>query len=69
MLDLVPAQVADVNQSLYAVLELSEDTEVGDIAYDSLVLAAYRILLADVLPRVLGKLLESEGNLAGLTVD
>ena len=69
MLDLVPAEVADVDESLNAVLKLCEHTEVGDVAYACLMLAAYRILLADVLPRVLGELLESEGNLAGLAVD
>ena len=69
MLDLVPAEVADVNESLYAVLKLSEYTEAGHIAYDCLMLAAYRILLTDGIPRVRSKLLHTEGHLAGLAVD
>ena len=38
MLDLVPAEVADVDETFYAVLKLCEYTEVGDIADGSLVL-------------------------------
>ena len=38
MFDLVPREVADVNETLDAVLKLCEYTEVGDIANDSLVL-------------------------------
>ena len=69
MLDLVPAEIADVDKTLDTVLKLCEYTEVGDIAYGSLMLASYRIFLADILPRILGKLLETKGNLACLTVD
>ena len=69
MLDLVPAEVADVNETLYAVLKLGKHAEVGDVAYGSLVLAANRILGADVLPRILGKLLETKGNLVSIAVD
>ena len=56
-------------QTFNTVLKLCEHTEVGDIAYGSLVLAAYRVLAADVLPRVLGELLQTERNLACITVD
>ena len=38
MLDLVPGEVADVYETLNAFLKLCEETEVGDIADDSLVL-------------------------------
>ena len=69
MLDLVPAEVADVNETLYAILKLGKHAEVGDVAYGSLVLAANRILGADVLPRILGKLLETKGNLVSIAVD
>ena len=69
MLDLVPAEVADVDQALYAVLKLGKYAEVGDVADGSGVTAADGILLADVLPRIDGELLEAEGNLAGLAVD
>ena len=37
MLDLVPGKVADVDESLNAILRLCEHTEVGDVANDSLV--------------------------------
>lgn len=37
MLDLVPREVADVDESLNTVLWLCEHTEVGDVANDSLV--------------------------------
>ncbi len=68
MLDLLPREVADVNETLDTVLDLSEDTEVGDIAYGSGLLGADRIPFADVLPRVGNELLESEGHLPGLAV-
>ena len=38
MFDLVPREVADVNETLDTVLKLCKYTEVGDVAYDSLVL-------------------------------
>ena len=38
MLDLVPGEIADVHESLDTVLKLCEETEVGDVADDSLVL-------------------------------
>ncbi len=69
MLDLVPGKVADVDESLNAILRLGEHTEVGDVAYDSLVDRAYRVLVADALPRVRGELLQTEGHLPVLTVD
>ena len=68
MLDLIPAEVADVDKSLYAVLELCEYTEAGDITYHSRVLAAYRILLLDLIPRVRSELLDTEGHLTSLAV-
>ena len=58
-----------MDQALYAVLKLGKYAEVGDVADGSGVTAADGILLADVLPRIDGELLEAEGNLAGLAVD
>ena len=69
MLDLVPAEVADVDESLDSVLRLSEDTEVGDVADNRLVGGTDRILVADALPRVRSELLQTEGHLPVLTVD
>ena len=69
MLDLVPAQVADVNETLDAVLKLSEHAEACDIAYDCLMLASYRILLTDRIPRIRSELFHAEGHLAGLAID
>ena len=69
MLDLVPREVADVDESLNTVLRLCEHTEVGDVAYDSLVNGTYRVLVADALPRIRGELLQTEGHLPVLTVD
>ena len=69
MLDLVPAEVADVDESFDTVLRLCEHTEVGDVADDCLVGGADRILVADALPRVGGELLQTERHLPVLTVD
>ncbi len=69
MLDLVPAEVADVDETLNTVLRLGEHTEVGDIADNSLVDGTNGILVADALPRVGGELLQTEGHLPVLAVD
>ena len=69
MLDLVPAEVADVDETLDTVLRLGEHTEVGDIADNGLVDGSDRILVADALPRVGGELLQTEGHLPVLTVN
>ena len=69
MLDLVPAEVADVNETLDTVLEFCEHTEVGDVADNGLMCASDRLLAADVLPGVGGELLDAERHLAGITVD
>ena len=68
MFDLGPGEVADVDQTLYAVLEFSKHTEVGDIANGSLLGAADGIFLADALPGIGGELFQAEGHLAGLAV-
>ena len=57
-----------MDETLYALLQLGEYTEVGDVAYGSGMLAAYRILLADGLPWVRGELLDAEGHLLVLAV-
>ena len=69
MLDLVPAEIADVDETLDTVLRLGEHTEVGDVADNSLVNGTDRILVADALPRVGSELLETERHLPALTVD
>ena len=69
MLDLVPGKVADVDETLNAVFRLCEYTEVGDVADDCLVDRAYRVLVADALPRVRSELFQTEGHLPVLTVD
>ena len=68
VLELVPGEVADVDQTLDAVLQLGEHAEVGDVADGGLVGGTHGILLADGLPRILGELLQTEGHLAGLAV-
>ena len=54
MLDaLGPAQVGDVNQAVDAVFDLDEGAEVGEVAHAALDHCAGRILLGQVLPRIL----------------
>src|SRR5574344_2739206 len=60
MLDLVPAQVADMYKAFYTVLKLGENTEVGDIADSGFLLASDWIFVTDVLPWIRSELLESE---------
>lgn len=58
-----------MNESFNALFELCEYAEVGDIANGCLVAAAYRILVADGLPWVRSKLLETEGHLLLIAVE
>ena len=48
MLDLVPAEVADVHETLNAILKLGKYAEVGDVADNSLVLAASPVELLKI---------------------
>ena len=61
MLDLLgPREVAHVDKAIYTLLDLNEDTEVGEVAYLGCVLRAYRILGIDTLPRIGLELLDTE---------
>ena len=64
-----PAQVRDVDQTVNTLLELNEDTEVGEVANLSGVLAANRILGLDGLLRNLLQLLDTQAHLALLAVE
>ncbi len=65
MLDaLGPAQVGDVNQAVDAILDLNEGAEVGEVAHAAFDDRAHRILVAQVLPRVLHELLHAQGDAA-----
>lgn len=70
VLDLLgPAEVADVDEALYALLDLHEETEVGEVAHLGGVAAADGVADLDVLPGVVAELLDAEGHLALLAVD
>ena len=69
MLDLVPRQIADVDETFYAVLRLRKHAEVRNVANDCLMNRADRIFLANVLPRVGSELLETERHLPVLAID
>ena len=69
MFDLGPAEIADVYKAFYAVLKFCKHTKGGDIANGCGLLASYRILLADILSRIDGELLQAKAHLAGLAVD
>ena len=64
-----PRQVRDVDKTIDTLLELYEDTEVGEVADLCSVDRADRILLLDILPRILLELLQTERHLALLTVE
>src|SRR5207302_6673160 len=74
ILDVLFADLADVDQTLDALLELDERAEVEDLedlAVDDL---AGRVLVGDALPRVLNELLDAERDLrlvavAGIDVE
>ena len=66
---LCPREVRDVDESVYAFLKLYEDAEVGEVANLCCVLAAYRVLNLDSLPRIFLKLLDAERHLALCTVE
>ena len=70
MLDLLrPREVADVDQAIDTLLELYEDTEVGEVAHLGGVLAANGVLHLDVLPRILLELLQTKAHLALVAVE
>ena len=58
-----------MDQTVNTLLELNEDTEVGEVANLSGVLAANRILGLDGLPRILLQLLDTQAHLALLAVE
>ena len=66
---LCPREVGDVDKSVNTFLKLYEDTEVSEVANLCCVLAAYRILNLDVLPRIFLKLLDAERHLALCAVE
>src|SRR5438045_8023565 len=55
-----PAQIADMHQSIDAVFDLDEGTEIGKVANLAFDYAADRIFLVQLLPRILLELLESK---------
>src|SRR5215475_6520162 len=66
-----PAQVADVYETIDAVFDFDESPEVCEIANLAFDHAADRILLVQLLPRILLELFESERNaaLSGIHVE
>ena len=70
MLNLLgPRQVADVDEAVNTFLELYEDTEVGEVAYLSGVLAANGVLNLNGLPGIFLQLLDAERHLALVAVE
>ena len=70
MLNLLgPREVADVDQTLNAILELNKYTEVGEVANLGLVIRANRIPCLDACPWILLELLQTERHLALLTAE
>ena len=70
MLNLLgPREVRDVDKAVNTFLKLYEDTEVGEVANLSGVLAADRILGIDALQWVFLELLDTEAHLALLAVE
>ena len=57
-----------MDKSVYAFLQLNEDTEVGEVSHLGGVLAADGVLHFDVLPWVFLKLLDAEAHLALLAI-
>ena len=66
---LCPREVRDVDEAVNTLFELYEDTEVGEVANLSCVLAAYRILNLDSLPWIFLELLDTERHLALCAVE
>ena len=66
---LCPREVRDVDETINTFLKLYEDTEVGEVANLSSVLAAYRVLNLDSLPWIFLKLLDAERHLALCAVE
>ena len=58
-----------MDEAVYAFLKFYEDAEVGEVANLCCVLAAYRVLNLDSLPRIFLKLLDAERHLALLAVE
>src|SRR3546814_13123322 len=58
-----------MNQSVDAFFHFHEYAEIGHVADNGLVLAAYRIKLCDTRPRILCKLLDTKGHFAIIQVN
>ena len=69
MLDLLPADVGDVDEPLDALLDLDEGAEIGQAGDRALDPGADAVLLPEGLERVRGGLLEAEGDALGRRVD
>ena len=70
MLDLLgPRQVGDMHQTVDALLDFDEDTEVGEVAHLGHAARADRVLLLDIGPRIGRKLLDAQRHLALCAVE
>ena len=70
MLDFLgPAEVRDVHQTIDALFQFNEQAEVREVAHLAFLLGLHGVPCFDVLPWVLGQLLQAEGHLALLAVN
>ena len=70
VLDLLgPAEVRDVHQTVDAFFQFDEQAEVGEVAHLSFLLGLHGVPCFDVLPWILGQLLQTEGHLALFAVN
>ena len=64
-----PAEVRNVHQTVDAFFQFDKQAEVGEVAHLSFLLGFHRVSCFDVLPWVLGQLLQAKGHLALLAVN
>ncbi len=70
MFDLLgPAEVADVDKAVDAFFQFHEDAEVGEVADNAGVAAAYAVFLIDIEPWVWHELFDAEAHLASFAVE
>ena len=68
MLDLFPAEVGNVDETVHAVLEFDEGPEVGQVSHRSLHFGTDRIFPFDVIPWVGLYLFHSQGDSLSLLI-
>ncbi len=69
MLHLAPRHVGDVDQAVDAVFHFHERAELGEVAHLALDRRADRVLLGQLVPRVVLDLLDAERNAARARID